>query len=118
MQLQIYQEAKKFGKVYNMQVVCCYGGGSKWEQSKALENGAEIIVATPGRIIDLVKMKATNLTRVTFLVLDEADRMFDMGFGTYYITQPMHCFSSSSHVPQPHNRMVFQSPKSDRFAIT
>jgi ATP-dependent RNA helicase DDX42 len=77
---QIYTEAKKFGKVYNIQVVCCYGGGSKWEQSKALEGGAEIVVATPGRMIDLVKMKATNLQRVTFLVLDEADRMFDMGF--------------------------------------
>ncbi|XP_014485169.1 PREDICTED: ATP-dependent RNA helicase DDX42 [Dinoponera quadriceps] len=77
---QIYQEAKKFGKVYNIQVCCCYGGGSKWEQSKALESGAEIVVATPGRMIDLVKMKATNLIRVTFLVLDEADRMFDMGF--------------------------------------
>ncbi|KAL1137792.1 hypothetical protein AAG570_009488 [Ranatra chinensis] len=77
---QIYNEAKRFGKVYNINVVCCYGGGSKWEQSKALEEGAEIVVATPGRMIDLVKMKATNLQRVTFLVLDEADRMFDMGF--------------------------------------
>ncbi|XP_059477026.1 ATP-dependent RNA helicase DDX42 [Neocloeon triangulifer] len=77
---QIYQEAKKFGKAYNLQVVCCYGGGSKWEQSQALEGGAEIIVATPGRMIDMVKMKATNLQRVTYLVLDEADRMFDMGF--------------------------------------
>lgn len=81
--MQIYQEAKKFGKVYNIQVCCCYGGGSKWEQSKALESGAEIVVATPGRMIDLVKMKATNLTRVTFLVLDEADRMFNMGFGNF-----------------------------------
>ncbi|XP_039965124.1 ATP-dependent RNA helicase DDX42 [Bactrocera neohumeralis] len=78
--LQIYNEAKKFGKVYNINVVCCYGGGSKWEQSKALEQGAEIVVATPGRMIDMVKMKATNLRRVTFLVLDEADRMFHMGF--------------------------------------
>ncbi|XP_065203685.1 ATP-dependent RNA helicase DDX42 [Planococcus citri] len=77
---QIYAEAKRFGKVYNINVICCYGGGSKWEQSKSLESGAEIVVATPGRIIDLVKMKATNLTRITFLVLDEADRMFDMGF--------------------------------------
>lgn len=80
--LQIYNEAKKFGKVYNIQVVCCYGGGSKWEQSKALEQGAEIIVATPGRMIDMVKMKATNLRRVTYLVLDEADKMFNMGFET------------------------------------
>lgn len=78
--LQIYAEAKKFGKVYNIEVVCCYGGGSKYEQSKALELGAEIVVATPGRMIDMVKMKATKLDRVTYLVLDEADRMFNMGF--------------------------------------
>ncbi|KAL4702621.1 hypothetical protein ACJJTC_013042 [Scirpophaga incertulas] len=78
---QIYMEAKKFGKVYNIRCVCCYGGGSKWEQTKALEGGgAEIIVGTPGRVIDLIKCKATNLQRVTYLVLDEADRMFDMGF--------------------------------------
>ena len=44
---QIYQEAKKFGKVYNIKVVCAYGGGSMWEQSKACQEGAEIIVATP-----------------------------------------------------------------------
>ncbi|XP_075978370.1 ATP-dependent RNA helicase DDX42 [Anticarsia gemmatalis] len=78
---QIYMEAKRFGKVYNIRCVCCYGGGSKWEQVKALEGGgAEIIVGTPGRVIDLIKCKATNLKRVTYLVLDEADRMFDMGF--------------------------------------
>lgn len=81
--IQIYNEAKKFGKVYNINVVCCYGGGSKWEQSKALEQGAEIIVATPGRMIDMVKMKATNLQRVTYLVLDEADKMLNMGFGKF-----------------------------------
>lgn len=77
---QIYLEAKRFGKVYNITAICCFGGGSKWEQSKALEEGAEIVVATPGRMIDMIKMKATNLERVTMLVLDEADRMFDMGF--------------------------------------
>lgn len=72
--------------MYNINVICCYGGGSKWEQSKALEEGgAEIVVGTPGRLIDMVKMKATNLTRVTYLVLDEADRMFDMGFGKFII---------------------------------
>lgn len=83
--IQIYNEAKKFGKVYNINVVCCYGGGSKWEQSKALEQGAEVIVATPGRMIDMVKMKATNLQRVTYLVLDEADKMLNMGFGKFPI---------------------------------
>ncbi|UYV76274.1 DDX42 [Cordylochernes scorpioides] len=77
---QIYLEAKKFGKVYGLRVVCAYGGGSKWDQCKALQEGAEILVATPGRAIDLIKAKATNLQRVTMLVLDEADRMFNMGF--------------------------------------
>ncbi|TRY75538.1 hypothetical protein TCAL_07125 [Tigriopus californicus] len=79
---QIYSEAKKFGKVYDLKVVCAYGGGSKWEQSKDFESGAEIAIATPGRMIDLIKMKVTNLERVTYLILDEADRMFDMGFET------------------------------------
>ncbi|CAL2037057.1 unnamed protein product [Caenorhabditis brenneri] len=79
--IQVFQEAKRFCKVYNINVVCAYGGGSKWEQSNELQNeGAEMVVCTPGRIIDLVKMGATNFLRTTFLVFDEADRMFDMGF--------------------------------------
>lgn len=45
-----------------------------------MKEGAEIVVATPGRIIDHVKGGGTNLQRVTFLVLDEADRMFELGF--------------------------------------
>ncbi|XP_070565800.1 ATP-dependent RNA helicase DDX42-like [Ptychodera flava] len=77
---QIYQECKRFGKAYNIHTVCAYGGGNMWEQTKACQEGCEILVATPGRLIDLVKKKATNLRRVTYLVFDEADRMFDMGF--------------------------------------
>ena len=78
--MQIYSEARKYCKVYNIHVVCAYGGGNKYEQSKAFEQGAEIAIATPGRMIDMIKMKVTNLERVSYLVLDEADRMFDMGF--------------------------------------
>ncbi|XP_071494423.1 ATP-dependent RNA helicase DDX42-like [Diadema antillarum] len=77
---QIYLEVKKFGKAYNIHCVCAYGGGNMHEQQRACEEGPEVIVATPGRLIDLVKKKATNLRRVTYLVFDEADRMFDMGF--------------------------------------
>ncbi|XP_064401844.1 ATP-dependent RNA helicase DDX42-like [Halichondria panicea] len=77
---QIYHEARRFAKAYNLTVTCVYGGGSKWEQCNTLKEGCEILVATPGRLIDLVKLKATNLQRVTYLVFDEADRMFDMGF--------------------------------------
>lgn len=76
--IQIYNEAKKFSKAYNIEVVCCYGGGNKYEQSKALAAGAEICVATPGRMIDMIKLKATNLLRCSYLVLDEADKMFNM----------------------------------------
>ena len=65
--LQIYQEAKKYSKVYNISVICAYGGGHKYEQSKAFEAGAELVIATPGRIIDMIKMKVTNLERVTYL---------------------------------------------------
>ena len=78
--LQIFTEVKRYCRVYNIEVVCAYGGGNKYEQSKTFEKGAEIAIATPGRMIDMIKMKVTNLERVTYLVLDEADRMFDMGF--------------------------------------
>ncbi|XP_063815580.1 ATP-dependent RNA helicase DDX42 [Pseudophryne corroboree] len=77
---QIHSECKRFGKAYNLRSVAVYGGGSMWEQAKALQEGAEIVVCTPGRLIDHVKKKATNLQRATYLVFDEADRMFDMGF--------------------------------------
>ena len=77
---QIYDETKKFARGYNLQIGGIFGGMSKFEQFKVLKNGVEIVVATPGRMIELMKMKATNLARVTYLVLDEADRMLDMGF--------------------------------------
>ncbi|KAL9967663.1 hypothetical protein ACROYT_G025930 [Oculina patagonica] len=77
---QIFAEARRFGRVYNIHAVAVFGGGNKYEQSKALQEGAEIVVATPGRLIDHIKGKGTNLQRVTYLVFDEADRMFDMGF--------------------------------------
>ncbi|KAF7239681.1 ATP-dependent RNA helicase DDX42, partial [Varanus komodoensis] len=81
---QIHAECKRFGKAYNLRSVAVYGGGSMWEQAKALQEGAEIVVCTPGRLIDHVKKKATNLQRVTYLVFDEADRMFDMGFALLF----------------------------------
>ncbi|RCH93887.1 hypothetical protein CU098_000956, partial [Rhizopus stolonifer] len=79
--VQIYQETRKFAKAYGLKVAAVYGGASKLEQFKDLRSGTvEILVATPGRLIDMIKMKATNLRRVSYLVLDEADRMFDLGF--------------------------------------
>ncbi|GAX78091.1 hypothetical protein CEUSTIGMA_g5533.t1 [Chlamydomonas eustigma] len=77
---QIHKEARTFAKPYNFRVSAAFGGLSKYEQVKGLKLGCEIAVCTPGRIIDLIKMKACTLMRVTYLVFDEADRMFDMGF--------------------------------------
>ena len=72
---QIYTEVRRFGtKVYNLSCACIAGGSNKYEQSQALKEGAEIVVATPGRMIDMIKSNATNLQRVTFLVLDEVRR--------------------------------------------
>jgi ATP-dependent RNA helicase DDX42 len=77
---QIYQETKRFGKVYNIRTCPIYGGAGKWEMTKALKEAPEIVVATPGRLIEMIRIKATNLRRCTIVVLDEADRMFEMGF--------------------------------------
>ncbi|KAJ3108593.1 hypothetical protein HDU96_007482, partial [Phlyctochytrium bullatum] len=79
---QIHLEAKKYGKAYGLRAAVVFGGASKGQQFQELRStgGVEILVATPGRLIDLIKMKATNLRRVSFLVLDEADKMFEFGF--------------------------------------
>ncbi|XP_060963876.1 DEAD-box ATP-dependent RNA helicase 24 isoform X2 [Cannabis sativa] len=77
---QIYIECKKFSKTQGIRVSAVYGGMSKLEQFKELKAGCEIVVATPGRLIDMLKMKALTMSRATYLVLDEADRMFDLGF--------------------------------------
>ncbi|CAL9148958.1 unnamed protein product [Musa hybrid cultivar] len=77
---QIYLEARKFAKSYGIRVGAVYGGVSKLDQFKELKAGCEVVVATPGRLIDLLKMKALTMLRATYLVLDEADRMFDLGF--------------------------------------
>ena len=57
-----------------------YGGAPKGPQIRDLQRGVEIVIATPGRLIDMLESTKTNLRRVTYLVMDEADRMLDMGF--------------------------------------
>lgn len=57
-----------------------YGGAPKGPQIRDLSRGVEIVIATPGRLIDMLESQKTNLRRITYLVLDEADRMLDMGF--------------------------------------
>eukprot|EP01119_Soliformovum_irregulare_P010096 TRINITY_DN2468_c0_g1_i1.p1 TRINITY_DN2468_c0_g1~~TRINITY_DN2468_c0_g1_i1.p1 ORF type:complete len:779 (-),score=263.67 TRINITY_DN2468_c0_g1_i1:26-2362(-) len=81
--MQIGADCKKFAKKVDLRCVCVYGGSGVASQIADLKRGAEIVVCTPGRMIDVLCTnggKVTNLRRVTYLVLDEADRMFDMGF--------------------------------------
>jgi len=78
--IQTQEECICFGKTSKIKNTCCYGGAPRSEQKEALREGVEIVIATPGRLIDFLESGDTNLKRLTYLVLDEADRMLDMGF--------------------------------------
>jgi ATP-dependent RNA helicase DDX5/DBP2 len=78
--VQIKEECDTFGSSSEIKNTVVYGGVKKHTQLRELRAGAEICIATPGRLIDHLEQGNTNLKRVTYLVLDEADRMLDMGF--------------------------------------
>ncbi|GAA5966665.1 hypothetical protein JCM3765_007266 [Sporobolomyces pararoseus] len=80
---QIYKECKPFLKALGLRASCAYGGMPLKDNIADMKRGSEVIVCTPGRMIELLTTNSgrlINLQRVTYLVLDEADRMFDMGF--------------------------------------
>ncbi|XP_053299651.1 probable ATP-dependent RNA helicase DDX17 [Pleuronectes platessa] len=77
---QVQQVAHDYGKSSRIKTTCVYGGAPKGPQIRDLERGVEICIATPGRLIDFLEAGKTSLRRCTYLVLDEADRMLDMGF--------------------------------------
>jgi ATP-dependent RNA helicase DeaD len=78
--LQVTNEINKFAKYTGIKSVAIYGGQSIGLQYNQLRRGVQIVVATPGRLIDHVKQDSIRLDDVKFVVLDEADRMLDMGF--------------------------------------
>jgi len=78
--VQIEEEAKMLGKYLPFKTGSFYGGVGYAQQEKLLRENAQILVGTPGRVLDLNKTGRMNLMEISFLVLDEADRMFDMGF--------------------------------------
>ncbi len=79
--LQIVSEVELFKKFLpGMHVVAVYGGASIGMQIRDLKRGVQIVVATPGRLIDLIERKAINLEQIKYVVLDEADEMLNMGF--------------------------------------
>lgn len=77
---QVAQNMEAYCKFTDIKVRKIYGGVSQKPQVRALEEGVDVVVATPGRLIDLKNQKLADLSKVEFLVLDEADRMLDMGF--------------------------------------
>ena len=78
--VQVTYEINRFGKYTGIRTASIYGGQSIGIQYDQLRRGVQIIVATPGRLIDFIKRDSINLDNVNFVVLDEADRMLDMGF--------------------------------------
>jgi ATP-dependent RNA helicase DeaD len=78
--VQVTVEIKKFAKYTGIRTVSIYGGQSIGIQHDQLRKGVQILVATPGRLIDHIKQGSIDLENVKFVVLDEADRMLDMGF--------------------------------------
>lgn len=79
--LQITNEMKQYGKYCKgLNVVAIYGGSSITDQAREVKRGAQIIVATPGRMKDMIKRKMVDISKIEYAVLDEADEMLNMGF--------------------------------------
>ena len=77
---QIYENVKAYARHTPLRCTAVFGGMDMKPQTAALRQGVEILIATPGRLLDHVEQKSVNLSQVQLLVLDEADRMLDMGF--------------------------------------
>jgi ATP-dependent RNA helicase RhlE len=78
--VQIEENVRAYAKHVSLRMATVFGGVSERPQIEALRSGVDLVVATPGRLIDLMDQRVANLSRIEFLVLDEADRMLDMGF--------------------------------------
>ncbi|MBN4061171.1 DEAD/DEAH box helicase [bacterium AH-315-I18] len=77
---QIHESFREYGHYARLKSAVIFGGVSQYHQVKALQSGVDILVATPGRLMDLYDQGHVNLDEIEILVLDEADRMLDMGF--------------------------------------
>jgi ATP-dependent RNA helicase DeaD len=104
--MQVHEEIRKLGHRKNIRSVCVYGGKSINEQAKKINKGSQAVVGTPGRILDLIGRRILSLNQVKMLVLDEADRMFDMGF-IHDIKRII------SHIPKQRQTMLFSATITD-----
>lgn len=78
--IQINESFKSYGRNTNLKYSVVFGGVSQFSQVESLKRGIDVLIATPGRLIDLINQNYIDLTSIQFFVLDEADRMLDMGF--------------------------------------
>lgn len=78
--IQIYENIVAYGKYTNIRSLAIFGGVPEGLQKSSLRNGVDILVATPGRLLDFINQKVVNVSMINTFVLDEADRMLDMGF--------------------------------------
>src|SRR6056300_1809970 len=101
--LQITNEMKLYGKhCKGLNVVAIYGGASITDQARQVKRGAQIIVATPGRMKDMISRKLVDISKIQYSVLDEADEMLNMGFKED-ITDIL------SHTPEDKNTWLFSA---------
>jgi len=107
--LQISESFTAYGKNTGIKNTVVFGGVSQKSQTDALRSGIDILVATPGRLLDLMQQKFVNLQDVKYLVLDEADRMLDMGFGR-------DVNRIISKVPKERQTMLFSATKSQEIS--
>lgn len=77
---QVYDNVKAYSEFLDVRSTVIFGGVKQHSQVKALRNGVDLLIATPGRLLDLHNQKVLSLAKIEYLVLDEADRMLDMGF--------------------------------------
>jgi ATP-dependent RNA helicase RhlE len=78
--IQIHQQLMQYGKYTKQRYAVVFGGVSQYSQVQALQRGVDVLVATPGRLLDLISQRLLSLSDVNIFILDEADRMLDMGF--------------------------------------
>ncbi len=104
--IQIQENFFQYSRFSNLRIGCFYGGVSKVPQMKTLYHGVDIVIGTPGRILDLIQSKAFHLKDIHHVVLDEADQMLDMGFlpDVKMILKD---------IPQPHQTSLFSATMPD-----
>ncbi len=100
--LQIKESFHTYAQNSRVKTTAIYGGVPKRRQIQAIKRGVDVIIATPGRLLDLINMKIFDLNAIEYYVLDEADRMLDMGF--------IHDVKNiTSKLPTPHQTMLFSA---------